>query len=301
MNTARRLQRAARVLLAAMVLGGMFGPLIIAITFGAQVERGYGPLRALPTDEGALLRLFQDALGWGRPAHDPGHAKDVEQATRDLLKFLTEGFTAAAMAKVGTSAIESRKLGYLLDSDIIVPNKDELLYVAIQQAKAMFDSGYRAPLKRQFPVAGSYMPSCPAFHSLIQSRPGHKLGLVTIGGCHAACVEAMDLLAKEGISVEVLDPRTVAFGSAQIARGPHTYDVALQFEGNEAISALCLVAAGEGDASLPMRPARGIAQPALEELRELPGFRGEEGGAKGGLHGGSPRRAAPRPRCAPRW
>lgn len=73
---------------------------------------------------------------------------------KDLLKFLTEGFTAAAMAKVGTSAIESRKIGYLLDSDIIVPNKDELLYVAIQQAKSMMDSGYRAPHKRQFPVAG---------------------------------------------------------------------------------------------------------------------------------------------------
>lgn len=73
---------------------------------------------------------------------------------KDLLKFLTEGFTAAAMAKVGTSAIESRKLGFLLDSDIIVPNKDELLYVAVQQAKAMYDAGYRPPHKRQFPVAG---------------------------------------------------------------------------------------------------------------------------------------------------
>jgi 3-hydroxyacyl-CoA dehydrogenase len=31
---------------------------------------------------------------------------------------VTEGFTAAAMAKVGTSALESRKLGYLLDSDV---------------------------------------------------------------------------------------------------------------------------------------------------------------------------------------
>lgn len=40
-----------------------------------------------------------------------------------------------------------------------------------------------------------------------------------------------------------LDPRTVAFGSAQIAHGSQTYDVALQFEGSEAISALCLVAA----------------------------------------------------------
>jgi 3-hydroxyacyl-CoA dehydrogenase len=59
---------------------------------------------------------------------------------KDLLKFLTEGFTAAAMAKVGTSAIESRKLGYLLDSDVIVPNKDELLHVAIAEAKAMAEA-----------------------------------------------------------------------------------------------------------------------------------------------------------------
>ena len=73
---------------------------------------------------------------------------------KDLLPFLTEGFTAAAMAKVGTSALESRKLGYLLGSDVIVPHKDELLFVAINEAKAMYKSGYRAPHKRLFPVAG---------------------------------------------------------------------------------------------------------------------------------------------------
>ena len=72
----------------------------------------------------------------------------------DLLPFLTEGFTAAAMAKVGTGAVDSKKLGYLLDSDVIVPNKDELLYVALQQARAMADAGYRAPLRRTFRVAG---------------------------------------------------------------------------------------------------------------------------------------------------
>jgi len=75
-------------------------------------------------------------------------------ANADVFPFIREGFTAAAMAKVGTSAIESRKLGYLLDSDIIVPHKDELLYVAIAQAKAMFDSGYRAPARALIPVAG---------------------------------------------------------------------------------------------------------------------------------------------------
>ncbi len=73
---------------------------------------------------------------------------------KDLLPFLTEGFTAAAMAKVGTSAIESRKLGFLLASDLIVPHKDELLFVASNEARAMFAGGYRPPHKRQFAVAG---------------------------------------------------------------------------------------------------------------------------------------------------
>ena len=75
-------------------------------------------------------------------------------ANADVFKFLSDGFTNAAMAKVGTSAIESRKLGYLLVSDVIVPNKDELLHVATAQAKAMYESGYRAPAKTLFPVAG---------------------------------------------------------------------------------------------------------------------------------------------------
>jgi len=72
----------------------------------------------------------------------------------DLLAFIKEPFTAAAMAKVGTSAIESRQLGYLLDSDVVVPHKDELLTVALAQAKAMADSGWRAPHRRPIPVAG---------------------------------------------------------------------------------------------------------------------------------------------------
>jgi len=72
----------------------------------------------------------------------------------DLLAFLSSGFQAAAMAKVGMSALESRQLGYLLWSDVIVPHKDELLQVAIDEAKAMAASGWRAPMKRLFPVVG---------------------------------------------------------------------------------------------------------------------------------------------------
>jgi 3-hydroxyacyl-CoA dehydrogenase len=75
-------------------------------------------------------------------------------ANADIQKFLFDGFTNAAMARVGTSAIECRKLGYLQWSDIIVPHKDELLFVALAQAKAMYDSGYRPPTRPMIPVAG---------------------------------------------------------------------------------------------------------------------------------------------------
>jgi 3-hydroxyacyl-CoA dehydrogenase len=82
-------------------------------------------------------------------------AESAQSSTgKDLMPFLSEGFAAAAMAKVGTSAHESRKLGYLLEGDVIVAHKDELLFVAISQAKAMYTAGYRAPARRLFAVAG---------------------------------------------------------------------------------------------------------------------------------------------------
>ncbi len=72
----------------------------------------------------------------------------------DLLAFVKDGFQAAATAKVGTSALESRQIGYLLDSDVVVAHKDELLFVAIAQVKAMAASNWRAPIKSLFSVAG---------------------------------------------------------------------------------------------------------------------------------------------------
>ncbi|MFT4189963.1 MAG: 3-hydroxyacyl-CoA dehydrogenase/enoyl-CoA hydratase family protein [Comamonas sp.] len=82
-------------------------------------------------------------------------AENAQASTdKDLLKFLTEPFKAAAMATVGTSALESRQLGYLLPSDVIVPHVDELLHVALGEARALAASGWRPPLKRHFPVAG---------------------------------------------------------------------------------------------------------------------------------------------------
>ena len=62
------------------------------------------------------------------------------------------------MATVGTSVLESRKLGYLLDSDIVVPNKDELLYVAISQAKAM--AAVPPPVRKVQELSATRMKEC---------------------------------------------------------------------------------------------------------------------------------------------
>jgi 2-oxoglutarate ferredoxin oxidoreductase subunit alpha len=47
---------------------------------------------------------------------------------------------------------------------------------------------------------------------IIKTTPGATMGIVTVGGCHAACVEAMDLLAKDGIEVDYMRVRGFPFG-----------------------------------------------------------------------------------------
>jgi len=43
------------------------------------------------------------------------------------------------------------------------------------------------------------------------SRPGARMGIVTVGGCHSACVEAMDLLAKDGVALDYMRVRGFPF------------------------------------------------------------------------------------------
>lgn len=142
----------------------------------------------------------------------------------DLLPFLTEGFKAAAMATVGTSALESRKLGYLLDSDIVVPHKDELLYVAIAEAKAMANGGYRPPLKRLFPAAGR-SAKATILGSLVNMRDGgyisqhdfHIAGLIanvlTGGDVEAGTLVSEEYLMKlerQAFCSLIVHPKTQA-------------------------------------------------------------------------------------------
>ena len=73
----------------------------------------------------------------------------------DPFESLKKVFETVAMAKVSGSALEAKQLGLLRDSDVVVFNAYELLYVAKQVARALAESGYRPPLPaRNIPVAG---------------------------------------------------------------------------------------------------------------------------------------------------
>jgi 2-oxoglutarate ferredoxin oxidoreductase subunit alpha len=66
---------------------------------------------------------------------------------------------------------------------------------------------------------------------LIRHAPGARMGLVTIGGCHAACVEAMDLLAQEGIHVDYMRVRGFPFGD-EVEKFLESHDVNFIVEQN---------------------------------------------------------------------
>ena len=64
-------------------------------------------------------------------------------------------FETVAMAKVSGSALEAKELGLLRANDPVVFNAHELLHVAISEARALAETGYRPPLaSRQIAVAG---------------------------------------------------------------------------------------------------------------------------------------------------
>jgi len=75
--------------------------------------------------------------------------------TDDPFDQVKKYFETVAMAKASTSALEAKQLGYLRETDVVVFNANELLYVAKNVASSLAESGWRPPLpSRAIPVAG---------------------------------------------------------------------------------------------------------------------------------------------------
>ena len=95
---------------------------------------------------------------------------------------------------------------------------------------------------------------------VVRQAPGARLGLLTIGGCHAACIEALDLLAKEGIALDYMRVRSFPFGD----------DVATFVESHE----LTFVVEQNRDAQLRslLQLETGLGIEKMESVRYYGGF-----------------------------
>ncbi|WP_037586631.1 3-hydroxyacyl-CoA dehydrogenase/enoyl-CoA hydratase family protein [Stenoxybacter acetivorans] len=72
----------------------------------------------------------------------------------DLLAALKDSYMNIATAKVATSALEAKELGYLRPDAIVVFNSFELLHIALNQARALADAGFRPEAQKTFKAAG---------------------------------------------------------------------------------------------------------------------------------------------------
>lgn len=78
----------------------------------------------------------------------------LETRFDDPFQIIRQYFNTVASALIAKSAFDAKRIGFLKESDEVVVNPHEILYVAKQQAWMLSESNYRPPLKRKISVSG---------------------------------------------------------------------------------------------------------------------------------------------------
>jgi 2-oxoglutarate ferredoxin oxidoreductase subunit alpha len=86
------------------------------------------------------------------------------------------------------------------------------------------------------------------------------MGLVTVGGCHGACLEALDQLANEGVAIDYMRVRGFPFG-ADVARFLESHEVVFVVEQNR-----------DGQLRNLLTLETGVPMAKLESVRYYGGF-----------------------------
>ena len=84
----------------------------------------------------------------------PAGAGSKEMAKRAGIAGVERTFMNIAQAKLSTSAMEAKELGFLREVDTIIANADEILYVAHKVAHNLSEACYKPSIQEMFPVAG---------------------------------------------------------------------------------------------------------------------------------------------------
>jgi 3-hydroxyacyl-CoA dehydrogenase len=105
------------------------------------VEAGVGVIPA----GGGCKEFALRAAAWAAQSPTPA----------EVFNFLQPAFQAISMGKVSKSALEATDYGFARPSDTVLFNAQELLWVAIREARNLAAAGYAPPLRaRGIPVAG---------------------------------------------------------------------------------------------------------------------------------------------------
>jgi 2-oxoglutarate ferredoxin oxidoreductase subunit alpha len=94
----------------------------------------------------------------------------------------------------------------------------------------------------------------------LRPAAGAKVGLVTIGGCHAACMEALDLLARDGVALDYMRVRGFPFGD-EITKFLESHDLNFIVEQNR-----------DGQLRSLLMLETGVPVEQLESVRYYGGF-----------------------------
>jgi 2-oxoglutarate ferredoxin oxidoreductase subunit alpha len=81
-------------------------------------------------------------------------------------------------------------------------------------------------IDRKIQRAAKFVPA-----PIVRKAAGAKMGLITVGGCHAACIEGLDILAKEGVAIDYMRVRGFPFGE-DVAAFIEAHDVTFVVEQN---------------------------------------------------------------------
>ncbi len=115
--------------------------------YAGLVEVGVGLIPAGGGSKEMLLRAVRNALAL-QSGNGHGEAIELQQAVRCA-------FETIAFAKTSTSAAEARQLGYLQPADLVVANRDRLLFKARAEARRLSDGGWQPPPPAVIPAPGS--------------------------------------------------------------------------------------------------------------------------------------------------
>jgi 2-oxoglutarate ferredoxin oxidoreductase subunit alpha len=94
----------------------------------------------------------------------------------------------------------------------------------------------------------------------VRPAPGATLGLITIGGCHSACLEALDQLAASGVAIDYMRVRSFPFGT----------DVAKFIDAHEAV--FVVEQNRDGQLRNMLMLETGVAMEKLVSVRYYGGF-----------------------------